>query len=153
MAEQGCQWHPAISLSGRQLCCAWSRQKADAGGRLRRRAGDARRKMASRESLRGVLKVLPRKNCVSRGSWSSIRQGQICSVAHRREKTECVRQFSYCLFPSANADVEGNTLRHRSDTHNLGEEFASAVPRRGIRVLKRDFQLITYRVLPLTPKP
>src|SRR5207244_13360895 len=103
--------------------------------------------MASRESLRGVRQVLPGKNCVSRGgSWSSLGQGQICSLAHCREKTESGRssvwaslnflnrdnggqgfklthysKFSNCLFRAANADIEGNTAEYGSDVHDFGE--------------------------------
>src|SRR5438876_10127185 len=127
--------------------------------------------MASRESLRGVRQVLPGKNCVSRGgSWSSLGQGQICSLAHCRGKAESGRssvwaslnflnrdnggqgfklthysKFSNCLFRAANADSEGNTAEYGSDARDVGEGFGDTVAGRRSAVVKRNLQGIAYR--------
>src|SRR5712692_8456090 len=76
--------------------------------------------------------------------------GYICSLAHRRKKTECGWHFSIRLAHAADTDVESNAARHRSDAHNLGEEIASAAPRRRSRLLKGDFQLISQLVFAVT---
>src|ERR1700737_3801944 len=61
----------------------------------------------------------------------------------------CV-SFLARLRHAANADIKGNAPGRRSDAHNLGEEFAGAMPRRRSRILKHDFQVVSWLVLALT---
>src|SRR5260370_5599718 len=77
---------------------------------------------------------------------------QIRSLAHRRQKTECRWRFSARLFHAANTDVQRNAALHWGDAHHFGEKFAGAMPGRRSRICKRNFQLISARVLALTAK-
>src|SRR5260370_7657776 len=77
---------------------------------------------------------------------------QIRSLAHRRQKTECRWRFSARLFHAANTDVKRNAALHWGDAHHFGEKFAGAMPGRRSRICKRNFQMISGRVLALTAK-